>query len=145
VPAASSVVSAARAMNDRILRASATVRNAAVNVPDSEKAKAQALLDGARDAFDRAIDRHGRDARVRKRKQLAPARLADACANIDQCVIEFVQARTSNTLDEEAFDEVVLTLKGSLRKLAQQAGRGINNPGDGVSWLLAAVTAEGSS
>lgn len=143
VPAAPSAVSAARALNDRILRAAATVRNTTVGLSDSEKAQAQALLDEAKDAFDRAIDSHGRDARVRKRKQLAPARLADACANIDQCVIELVQARTSNSLDEEAFDEAVLKLQASLRKLAQQAGRGMPNPGDGVSWLLAA-TLEGS-
>lgn len=144
VPAAPSAVSAARALNDRILRAAATVRNTTVGLSDSEKAQAQALLDEAKDAFDRAIDSHGRDARVRKRKQLAPARLADACANIDQCVIELVQARTSNSLDEEAFDEAVLKLQASLRKLAQQAGRGMPNPGDGVSWLLAAATLEGS-
>ncbi|MFB7493955.1 hypothetical protein ACFC09_04480 [Streptomyces sp. NPDC056161] len=144
VPAASSTVSAARMLNDRILRAAATVRNTAAGLTDSEKAKAQNLLDGAREAFDKAIDDHGRDARIRKRKQLAPARLADACVNIDQCVIELVQARTSHSLDEEAFDEAVLKLQGSLRKLAQQAGRGIPNPGDGVSWLLAAASAEGS-
>ncbi|MGW2419236.1 hypothetical protein ACWC0C_08230 [Streptomyces sp. NPDC001709] len=144
VPAASSAVSAARALNDRILRAAATVRNTAAGLPDTEKASAQALIDQARDAFDRAIETAGRDGRLRKRKQLAPARLADACANIDQCVLELVQARTSNSLDEEAFDEAVLKLRGSLRKLAQQAGRGFPNPGDGVSWLLAAATAEGT-
>ncbi|MFH9401400.1 hypothetical protein ACH4JS_16705 [Streptomyces sp. NPDC017638] len=144
VPATTSAVSAARALNDRILRAAATVRDTTAGLPDSEKASAQALLDQAKEAFDRAIDNAGRDARLRKRKQLAPARLADACVNIDQCVIELVQARTSNSLDEEAFDEAVLKLRGSLRKLAQQAGRGIPNPGDGVSWLLAAATAEGT-
>ncbi|WP_181793234.1 hypothetical protein [Streptomyces sp. WELS2] len=144
VPAATSGVSAARALNDRILRAAATVRDTTAGLPDSEKASAQALLDQAREAFDKAIENAGRDARLRKRKQLAPARLADACVNIDQCVIELVQARTSNSLDEEAFDEAVLKLRASLRKLAQQAGRGIPNPGDGVSWLLAAATAEGT-
>ncbi|MFJ9421573.1 hypothetical protein [Streptomyces sp. NPDC101249] len=143
IPAAPSAVSAARALNDRILRAAAAVRSTESGLPDAEKAQAQAVLDSAKAAFDKAIDSHGRDARVRKRKQLAPARLADACANIDQCVIELVQARTSNSLDEEAFDEAVVRLQGSLRKLAQQAGRGIPSPGDGVSWLLAAATAEG--
>ncbi|WP_338683511.1 hypothetical protein QD712_23205 [Streptomyces acidiscabies] len=144
VPAASSAVSAARALNDRILRAAATVRSTTAGVPDSEKAPAQSVIDQAKGAFDQAIESAGRQARLRKRKQLAPARLADACASIDQCVIEVVQARTSNSLDEEAFDEAVLKLQTSLRKLAQQAGRGIPNPGDGVSWLLAAVTAEGN-
>ncbi|MFH9082870.1 hypothetical protein [Streptomyces sp. NPDC017673] len=144
VPSTTSAVSAARALNDRILRAAATVRDTTAGLPDSEKASAQALLDQAKEAFDQAIENAGRDARLRKRKQLAPARLADACVNIDQCVIELVQARTSNSLDEEAFDEAVLKLRGSLRKLAQQAGRGIPSPGDGVSWLLAAATVEGT-
>ncbi|MET8246184.1 hypothetical protein ABZV31_18215 [Streptomyces sp. NPDC005202] len=142
VPAASSRVSAARALNDQILRATAIAK--APDLPDSEKAKAQELFKEAQDAFNEAIDQAGRDGRVRKRKQLAPARLADACASIDQCVIELVQARTSQSFDEEAFDEAVLKLRESLRKLAQQSGRGIPNPGDGVSWLLAAVAAEGT-
>lgn len=143
VPTDTPAVSAARALNDRILRAAATVRTRNTDLPDSEKAKAQALLDEAKNAFDQAIDNHGRDARIRKRKQLAPARLADACASIDQCVADLIQARTSHSLDEEAFDEAVVKLRNSFRKLAQQAGRGIDNPGDGVSWLLAAAAAEG--
>ncbi|MGW0335419.1 hypothetical protein ACWD0J_26710 [Streptomyces sp. NPDC003011] len=144
VPATSSVVSEARALNDQILRASAAVRSAAPDLPDSDKAQDQAVLDGARKAFDEAIESAGRNARLRKRKQMAPARLAEACASIDQCVMDLVQARTSQSLDEEVFDEAVLKLRGSLRRLAQQAGRGLPTPGDGVAWLLEAVAAEGS-
>ncbi|MEU0342695.1 hypothetical protein ABZ092_28010 [Streptomyces bobili] len=144
VPATSSVVSEARALNDQILRASAAVRSAAPGLPDSDKAQDQAVLDGARKAFDEAIESAGRNARLRKRKQMAPARLAEACASIDQCVMDLVQARTSHSLDEEVFDEAVLKLRSSLRKLAQQAGRGLPTPGDGVAWLLEAVAAEGS-
>ncbi|MEV0179569.1 hypothetical protein AB0I54_09755 [Streptomyces sp. NPDC050625] len=144
VPAASSAVSEARALSDRILRASAAVRSGTPERPDSDKAKDQALLDDAKRAFDEAIEAAGRSARLRKRKQLAPARLAEACASIDQCVMDLVQARTSRSLDEEAFDEAVLKLRSSLRKLAQQAGRGLPNPGDGVAWLLDAAAAEGS-
>lgn len=58
--------------------------------------------------------------------------------------MDLVQARTSHSLDEEAFDEAVLKLRGSLRKLAQQAGRSLSAPGDGVAWLLEAVTVEDS-
>ncbi|GHF25079.1 hypothetical protein [Streptomyces morookaense] len=144
VPASSSAVSAARALNDQILRAKATARSAESELPDGEKSQAQDIVDSARAAFDKAIDAAGRDARVRKRQQLAPARLAEACADIDQCVVDLVQARATRSLDEEAFDEAVLRLRGSLRKLAQQAGRGLPHPGDGVAWLLAAATAEGS-
>ncbi|MGW5736113.1 MULTISPECIES: hypothetical protein [Streptomyces] len=144
VPAASSAVSAARALNDKILRAAATVRSGGAELPDRDRAQGQVQLDEAWTAFDEAIDAAGRNARLRKRKQMAPARLAEACASIDQCVTDLVQARASQSLDEEAFDEAVLSLKGSLRKLAQQASRGLPNPGDGVAWLLEAVAAEGS-
>ncbi|CAM5710627.1 hypothetical protein SGLAM104S_00299 [Streptomyces glaucescens] len=53
-----------------------------------------------------------------------------------------MQARTSRSLDEEAFDDAVMKLRGSLLKLAQQAGRGLPQPGDGVAWLLEAVAVE---
>ncbi|MCS0602452.1 hypothetical protein NX794_14700 [Streptomyces sp. LP11] len=144
VPAAPSAVSEARALNDQILRASAAVRSKKPELADSDMAQEQAVLDGAKKAFDAAIEAAGRSARLRKRKQLAPARLAEACASIDQCVMDVVQARTSHSLDEEAFDEAVMKLRSSLRKLAQQAGRGLPNPGDGVSWLLEAAATEGS-
>ncbi|WFB86819.1 MULTISPECIES: ParB/RepB/Spo0J family partition protein [Streptomyces] len=142
VPGASSAVSDARALNDQLLRAAAAVRTTGAGVADSDKAKEQGVLDDARKAFDEAIEVAGRSARLRKRKQLAPTRLAEASASIDQCVMDLVQARTSRSLDEEVFDEAVLKLRGSLRKLAQQAGRGLPNPGDGVAWLLRAASAE---
>ncbi|GGQ89483.1 hypothetical protein GCM10010267_60650 [Streptomyces griseorubens] len=144
VPAASSAVAEARAMNDEILRAAAVVRSDVPAIGDEQKASAQEVCDRARKAFDKAIEAAGRSARLRKRKQLAPARLADACASIDQCVSDLVQARTSRSLDEEQFDEAVIKLRASLLKLAQQAGRGLPQPGEGVAWLLQAVSAEGS-
>ncbi|MDH6226811.1 hypothetical protein [Streptomyces sp. MJP52] len=142
VPSASSGVAAAKALNDKILQAVAIGK--AEDAPETERVKAMQVYEEAKDAFNDAIDQAGRDGRLRKRKQQAPARLADACASIDQCVMDIVQARTSQSFDEEAFDEAVLKLKESIRKLAQQAGRGIPNPGDGVSWLLAAAVAEGT-
>ncbi|MEV5140862.1 hypothetical protein AB0K61_24895, partial [Streptomyces syringium] len=134
-----------RALNDKIVRAKAAARGTDSELlPDAEKSDAQDLFDEAKKAFDTAIEAAGRSARLRKRRQLAPARLAEACADIDQCVVDLVQARASRSLDEEAFDDAVLKLRDSLRKLAQQAGRGLPDPGDGVSWLLAAAAAEGS-
>ncbi|MFC8005931.1 hypothetical protein ACFUCH_21100 [Streptomyces olivaceus] len=142
VPGASSAVAEARALNDQLLRAAAAVRHTGAGLADSDKARGQGVLDDARKAFDEAIEVAGRSARLRKRKQLAPARLAEASASIDQCVMDLVQARTSRSLDEEVFDEAVLKLRSSLRKLAQQAGRGLPNPGDGVAWLLRAASSE---
>nr|WP_203599331.1 hypothetical protein [Streptomyces sp. SID10853] len=140
VPATTSRVAAARALSDQVLKAKAVAGATGTEVSEADRLAARALFDDAHKAFDRAIDDAGRDARVRKRKQLAPARLADACADIDQCVVELVQARAARSLDEEAFDDAVLQLRESLNKLAQQAKRIQGDPGDGVSWLVEAVT-----
>lgn len=141
VAGTTSDVSAARSLTDKVLRAKATAGGAGNGLAAPEKGEAQATVEIAKKAFDQAIDTAGRDARVRKKQQLAPARLAEACADIDQCVADLVQARASRSLDEEAFDEAVMKLRASLRKLAQQAGR-IPSPGNGVSWLLDAVAVE---
>ncbi|BAU83529.1 hypothetical protein SLA_2606 [Streptomyces laurentii] len=144
LPGASSAVSEARALNDQVLRAKAVVSPRGPVVSDEERREAQEVFTGAKEAFDKAIDAAGRDARLKKRKQMAPARLADACADIDQAVVELVQARASRSSDEEALDESVIKLRESLRRLAQQAGRGSATPGDGVAWLLEAVALETS-
>ncbi|MFE1175029.1 hypothetical protein [Streptomyces sp. NPDC058773] len=139
VPGASSKVSAARELNRRVLQAKACV--AASETSEEEKREAQQLQDDVHTAFDKAIDRAGRHARLRKRKQIAPERLMDACAAIELCVGELVKARASHSLDEPAFDEAALKLRDSLRQLAQQAGRGSHEPGEGVRWLLEAASA----
>ncbi|MFB7589582.1 hypothetical protein [Streptomyces sp. NPDC056169] len=144
LPGASSAVSAARALNDKVLRAKAMAGASSDVASDQDRRRAQDVFQEAREAFDQAIDAAGRDARLKKRKQMAPARIADACADIDQSVVELVQARASRSLDEEALDEAVLKLRESLRKLAQQAGRGSSTPGDGVAWLIEAVALEAS-
>ncbi|WP_410653816.1 transcriptional regulator [Amycolatopsis sp. cmx-4-54] len=147
IPGASAAVAAARGLTDQLLKAKARSKASSVSVvSDDERIKAKKVFEEAKSAFEDALDTAGREMRVRKRKQQAPARLADACADIEQCVVELVQARASRTLDEEAFDEAVIRLRDSIKKLAHQAGRGISQPGDGVAWLLdAAGAAEGTS
>ncbi|MFF8804877.1 hypothetical protein [Streptomyces omiyaensis] len=144
LPGNSSAVSAARALNDKVLRAKAVAVAVDSAVSDEDKREAQEVVKEAWSAFDKAIDAADRDARLKKRKQMAPARIADACADIDQSVVELVQARASRSLDEEALDEAVVKLRESLRKLAQQAARGTTTPGDGIAWLVEAVALETS-
>ncbi|MEU9116920.1 ParB N-terminal domain-containing protein [Streptomyces sp. NPDC048483] len=137
VPGTSSKVSTARELNRQVLQAKARV--AARDSSAEEKSGAQSLQDDLHKAFDKAIDRAGRDARLRKRKQIAPERLMDACAAIELCVDELVKARASHSLDEAAFDEAALKLRESFRQLAHQAGRGSQEPGVGVRWLVSAA------
>ncbi|SDZ58188.1 hypothetical protein SAMN05216215_11144 [Saccharopolyspora shandongensis] len=144
LPSEPDALAVARKINDEVLRVKAEMK-AATGVSVEEKKQAGDRFLQVKDAFDRALDQAGRDSRIRKRKQLAPARLADACADIDQCVADLVQARAANALDENAFDEAVVNLRESLRKLARQAGRGIAYPGEGVTWLIEAVSDEDAS
>ncbi|MFE5679185.1 hypothetical protein ACFQ7B_24370 [Streptomyces erythrochromogenes] len=138
VKGTTSKVSAARALNDRVLRAKAVADSP--QAPEGDKAAARATVSAAKGAFDKAIDDAGRDARVRKRKQLAPARLADACSAIDQCTVDLVQARAARSLDAQAFDDALVLLRASLVKLSSQAEKISDVPGDGVSWLIDAVS-----
>ncbi|MFB7263073.1 hypothetical protein ACFCXH_13025 [Streptomyces nojiriensis] len=138
VKGTTSKVSAARTLNDRVLRAKAVADSS--QAPEGEKAAARATVSAAKSAFDKAIDDAGRDARVRKRKQLAPARLADACSAIDQCTVDLVQARAARSLDAQAFDDALVLLRTSLAKLSSQAEKISDVPGDGVSWLIDAVS-----
>lgn len=142
IAAATDAVTAARALTDSVLRAK-VVKGSASAAPDDQMRRADAAFVELKEAFDVALDTAGRHARLKKRKQLAPARLADACAAIDQCVVDLVNARASRSLDEEDFDDAVLKLHGSLSKLAKQAGRGLDEPGAGVAWLLDAVARGG--
>ncbi|MGW6409230.1 hypothetical protein ACWF95_18920 [Streptomyces vinaceus] len=142
VKGTTSKVSAARALNDRILRAKAVADSS--QAQDGEKAAARKTVSAAKEAFDKAIDVAGRDARVRKRKQLAPARLADACSAIEQCTVDLVQARAARSLDSQAFDDALLLLRTSLAKLAAQAEKISDDPGDGVAWLIDAVSGAAS-
>ncbi|MEV0054033.1 transcriptional regulator [Saccharopolyspora shandongensis] len=141
IPGDTDVLASARKIHDEVLQAKAEAKDLS-GVPDDDRKHAGEKFQQVWKAFDGALDKAGRSARLRKRKQLAPARLADACADIDQCVVDLVQARASRALDEEAFDDAVVNLRESLRKLAHQAGRGIRNPGSGVSWLLEAASME---
>lgn len=142
IAGATDAIAEARALTDKVLKAKAA-KGSTSTIPEDQARAANAAYDELKGAFDVALDTAGRHARLKRRKQLAPARLADACAAIDQCVVDLVNARASRSLDEEEFDDAVLKLQSSLSKLAKQAGRGLDEPGDGVTWLLDAVALGG--
>ncbi|MCX4643192.1 transcriptional regulator [Streptomyces sp. NBC_01446] len=126
---------AAKALTDAVLHAVAVSRPGS-SVPPEAAAEAQKEFKRLRDAMDEAITDAGREARIKKRKQAAPARLADAGRDIEQCVTDLVMSRAQRSLDEESFDDAVTDLKQKLEKLATEARRTVQQPGDGVTWLL---------
>ncbi|MFJ7048858.1 transcriptional regulator [Streptomyces sp. NPDC101112] len=132
----------AKALTDLILKAKAVEAAEDGNLSERGAAAAQTFA-SAHDAIEDALEPAGKDARIRKRKQAAPDRIADACQDIEQCITDLVLARASRSLDEEAFDEAVIKLHDSLGRLAHESARSIKSPGDGVSWLLDVVRQEG--
>ncbi|MFG1805433.1 transcriptional regulator [Streptomyces sp. NPDC049040] len=128
-------LASARAMTDALLQARA-LSSADVSLSSRDGVRAQNTLATYKDAFEESLEFAGKDARVRKRKQAAPARLADACQDIDQCVTDLVMSRSSRSLDEDAFDDAVAKLRKSLGKLAVEVKRTIPEPGDETSWLF---------
>ncbi|GAA1583998.1 hypothetical protein GCM10009804_45440 [Kribbella hippodromi] len=121
----------AKALTDAILRA----RMATDGVVDSSLGGSPDFVE-LKTAMDTAIDRAGRDGRVRKRKQAAPKRLLDAAADVDQCVTDLALSRATQSLDEDAYDDALVTLRKSLEKLARETRKTVKDPGDGVYWLL---------
>ncbi|MEV7926457.1 transcriptional regulator [Kitasatospora sp. NPDC088779] len=131
----SDAVAAARVMTDAVLQAKA-VSSAHLPTGSQEAVRAADTLRAYKDAFESSLEFAGKDARVRKRKQAAPTRLADASQAIDQCVTDLVMSRASRSLDEDAFDDAVAKLRRSLGKLAIEVKRTVSEPGDETSWLI---------
>ncbi|MFF8865992.1 transcriptional regulator [Streptomyces sp. NPDC015139] len=133
----SAALGSAKALTDAVMHAKAVCQPGS-SAPQEVAAEAQEELGRLYKAMDEAISDAGRDARIKKRRQAAPARLADAGRDIEQCVADLVMSRASRSLDEEAFDDAVTELRQKLEKLAIEAKRTVQQPGDGVAWLLEA-------
>ncbi|MDJ0106332.1 ParB/RepB/Spo0J family partition protein [Rhodococcus erythropolis] len=138
VPDADIGVKSARALTDTLLQAKAATQ-AGSKLPAESITAADNLIQTARDTFDVAIKLAGKNAQFQKRQIAVPERLTDAADYINQCAAEFAEAKAKRALDEEAFDDALLTLRTSLIRVAKHASRTFSTPGDGVAWLLAAT------
>ncbi|MCA2218428.1 transcriptional regulator [Jidongwangia harbinensis] len=134
---ASPVVKTTRALTDSLLQASAKAR-AGEKIAPAAVAEADGLMKTARKTFDAAVKLAGQNAQLQKRQVVVTERLTDAADYVNQCAAEFAEARAKRALDEDAFDDALLTLRASLARLAKHAGRAFSSPGDGVAWLLEA-------
>lgn len=130
-------VKAARALTDQLLRAKAVSRGGAAT--GAEISAVDGLLKSARGAFDVAVKLAKSRDQAKEQQLVVPERIADAADYVNQCAAEFAEAKAKRVLDEDAFDDALLKLRGSLVRLAKQAGRTFSSPGDGVAWLLGAT------
>ncbi|GAA1558977.1 hypothetical protein GCM10009678_47530 [Actinomadura kijaniata] len=138
IPDDSADVKAVRSLTDKLLQADAA-RRSADKLPQEEVSAANSVFAEADDVFETATVLAGKANQLRKRQAAVPERVTDAADYIDQCAAEFAEAKAKRALDEDAFDDALITLRDSLARLAKQAGRTFSSPGDGVEWLLDAT------
>ncbi|MFC9280207.1 transcriptional regulator [Streptomyces collinus] len=138
IPDATAAVKTTRALTDALLQAKAAAQAGGTLEP-AAVAEADALIKSARKTFDVAAKMAGQNAQLQKRQVAVPERLTDAADYVNQCAAEFAEAKAKRALDEDAFDDALLTLRASLARLAKQAGRTFSSPGSGVAWLLDAA------
>ncbi|MFB9684656.1 transcriptional regulator [Amycolatopsis plumensis] len=131
VKGASDKVEQARELTDTVLRA----RTEGKIAPGGEIDPSADDIAAVKEAVDSAIKLAGRTTQLRKKKQAVPDRLNSAKAEIDQCVTELVMSRASRALDEEAFNDALLSFRRSLRKLAVESVRTVEEQSEGVTWL----------
>ncbi|MEV6275706.1 transcriptional regulator [Nocardia sp. NPDC051832] len=143
VQAEGAEVAAARALSDKLLRAKA-VEVAGEAATPQEHAAAAAVIASYKGAFNDAIERAGRDFRLRKKRLAAPDRINDACKDLELSITDLVMSRGSSSLDEDAFDDALQQLRTVLGSLAFEAKRTVELPGKGLDWLITAVDAKGS-
>jgi hypothetical protein len=127
---------ATRALTDQLLQAKADIIG-----NDAVKATAgAALLREADEIFRTAARRAGQDNSLQKKKSAVPDQVSEAADCLVQGAREFARSKAERTLDMDAFDESLQTLRESLEQLAKQAGRvDGDDRGAGVEWLLNAV------
>lgn len=132
-----SEVKRTRALTDILLRTKAQIKTG--EKTGRPAAEAIDLYSGVKKTFGVAVKLAGENFELQKRQVAVPERLTDAADYVRQCASEFADAKAKHALDEDAFDDALLTLKASLDRLARQAGRSFASPGDGVNWLLQAT------
>lgn len=138
VPDTSAKVKQARATADKVLKAKALAA-AATKAGPQEVADANAIINAADKALESSLDIAGRDGRLRKRRTAAPERISDANDLLKSTIEEIAKARSQGMLDDEVLDDALLSLRETLFRLAQQASRGVHEPGEGLRWLQQAA------
>ncbi|MFD4433249.1 transcriptional regulator [Nocardia sp. NPDC058497] len=138
IGAPSANIASARSITDTLIKAKA-VQAAGADVDLAMRTTASGVIASFHQAFNDALENAGRDARLKKKRLAAPDRIANACRDLEQSVNDIVASRASASLDEGAFDDALIQLRTVLRKVVFEGHRSIELPGEGLSWLTAAV------
>lgn len=138
-----------KALADEALQAKAVATAPSGKVSDSARVTANARVQELSGALDAALDKAGRNARLKQRKVAPADRITDAVEDLNLAVQAIAEARAVGQFDADDIDDALTVLRGSVERLAQLVrltdsdsspdGAGL---GDGISWLLAAAVAD---
>lgn len=139
-----------KALTNEVLQAKAVVTASSGEVSDSARAAAQARVQDLSGAMDGALDKAGRNARLKQRKVAPADRIADAVEDLDLAVQAIAGARSVGQFDADDLEGALTLLRGSVERLAQLVRLNDTDSvhsdgaafGDGISWLLAAALAD---
>ncbi|MEA5052772.1 MAG: hypothetical protein VB093_04910, partial [Propionicimonas sp.] len=100
--------------------------------------------------LDGALDKAGRNARLKQRKVAPADRITDAVEDLNLAVQAIAEARAVGQFDADELEDALTVLRGSVERLAQLVRLNDNDSvhpdgagfGDGISWLLAAAVAD---
>ncbi|MFJ5058535.1 transcriptional regulator [Streptomyces nigra] len=138
VPGAAPAAAEAREFADKVLKARA-IFAAPDHFTREEAAEAGELLKTARILMRDSVKMAEGSAK-KNALELAPAdQLGEATDAVKRSVEALIAARSTGGFDADALDENILELRKQLEKLAQHASRGVQEAGDGLSWLIKAV------
>jgi hypothetical protein len=136
VPGASKEIQALRELTTRALKAR-SISRAPQSSNAAETAKAAAFLGQLDAAIIKALDSAGKQVRLVRRRFQAADRISDACDDLALAVEAVAEARSTNNFEPEDLDEILVTLKTNLAKLATIVLRGTTSDAEGIAWLRA--------
>lgn len=99
--------------------------------------KASAALETVQVALEDALEQAGKTGRLVKKRFAPVDRLSDANDDIELTLGAVADARATGNFDADDLDEVLVSLKTNLLKLAQAVTRDATTEAEGVAWLRA--------
>lgn len=139
LPGDSDAVQQARVATDTLLQA-ATKANVSQFLSPAEREETTELIESAtRSVRDAADESKAFDLRE-KRKAAAAERLREAVRLVEETTEQVAKARGQDLMEHQELDEAMVDLSAALKKLSKHASRGVETPGDGLTWLQLAVS-----
>jgi hypothetical protein len=138
-PAPSAAVTGLRALTDQVLKARAVIENQAAVTPSAMQAAGE-TLQNVGEALERGLTQAGKSSRVIKTRLAPVDRLSDAVDDLRETLTAIAGARATGNFDSDDLDDVLLSMREHLIKLAQLAARDEEKTSEGIVWLRAVAS-----